>query len=182
MIDTISLTIQPTDFKVLDHKRFTPSSKGLFEPPYYEFGRNAYIKCTYNSSKQDMTKYRYLPRLTLIKAIRNGGFAILLKVEFSIPKLLYANNFDEVEKSEFGEICLKLKEVLLFMGIEIKDIKVIANADVSMVHYSKNIVLTDYTTPYSVLKEVVKVNVNRLLDMNQIDFRNEGHAIKYHSN
>jgi len=39
---------------------------------------------------------------------------------------------------------LKLKEVLLFMGIEIKDIKVIANPDVSTVHYSKNFVLTDY--------------------------------------
>jgi len=51
MIDTISLTIQPKDFKVLDHKRFTPSSKGLFEPPYYEFGRNAYIKCTFLLSK-----------------------------------------------------------------------------------------------------------------------------------
>jgi len=48
----------------------------------------------YLPSKQDMTKYRYLPRLTLIKAIRNGGFAILLKVEFSITKLLYAKNFD----------------------------------------------------------------------------------------
>lgn len=182
MIDTISLTIQQKDFRVLDHKRFTPSSKGLFEPPYYEFGRNAYIKCSYNPSKQDMTKYPYLPRLTLIKAIRNGGFAILLKVEFSIPKLLYANNFDEVEESEFGEICWKLKEILLFMGIEIKDIKIIANADVSTVHYSKNIVLTDYTTPYSILKEIAKVNVNRLLDMNQSNFRNEGHAIKYHSN
>ncbi len=182
MIDTISLTIQQKNFRILDHKRFTPSSKGLFEAPYYEFGRNAYIKCTYNPSKQDMTKYRYLPRLTLIKAIRNGGFAILLKVEFSIPKLLYANNFDEVEESEFGEICCTLKEILLFMGVEIKDIKIIANADVSTVHYSKNIVLTDYTTPYSILKEVAKVNINRLLDMNQTDFRNEGHAIKYHSN
>lgn len=182
MIDTISLTIQQKDFRILDHKRFTPSSKGLFEAPYYEFGRNPYIKCSYNPSKQDMTKYPYLPRLTLIKAIRNGGFAILLKVEFSIPKLLYANNFDEVEESEFGEICWKLKEILLFMGIEIKGIRIIANADVSTVHYSKNIVLTDYTTPYSVLKEVSKVNVNRLLDMNQSDFRNEGHAIKYHGN
>lgn len=182
MIDTISLTIQQKDFRVLDHKRFTPSSKGLFEAPYYEFGRNAYIKCSYNPSKQDLTKYQYLPRLTLIKAIRNGGFSILLKVEFCIPKLLYANNFDEVEESEFGEICWKLKEILLFMGIEIKDIKIIANADVSTVHYSKNIVLTDYTTPYSILKEIAKVNVNRLLDMNQSNFRNEGHAIKYHSN
>lgn len=61
-----------------------------------------------------MTKYAYLPRLTLIKAIRNGGFSILLKIEFSIPKLLYCNNFDEVEESDFGEICWKLQEVLLY--------------------------------------------------------------------
>ena len=182
MIDTVALTIQPKDFRILDHKRFTPSSMGLFVPPYYEFGRNAFIKCVYNPSKKDMEKYKYLPRLTLMKAIRNGGFSITLKVEFSAPKLLHGNNFDELEEPDFGELCWKLKGMLLYMGIEIQDIKAISEADISAIHYSKNIILTDYSTPYTILKEVAKVNVNRLLDMNQTDFRNEGHAIKYHSN
>lgn len=182
MIDTVALTIQQKDFRILDHKRFTPSSRGLFEKPYAEFGGNAYVKCTCNPTKKDLLRYKYLPRLTLIKAVRRGGYNISLKVEFSVPKLLYGNNFDEVEEPDFGEVCWTLKEVLFYMGIQIDDIKVIANAEVSTIHYSKNIVLTNYMTPYSILKEVMKVNANTLLDLNQSDFRNEGHAIKFHTN
>ena len=89
MIDTIALTLQKNDFKIVDYKRFTPSAKGIFEHPYYEFGRNAFIKCSYNPSKKDMEKYPYLPRLTLLKAVRRGGFSITLKIEFSAPKILY---------------------------------------------------------------------------------------------
>lgn len=182
MIDTVALTIQQNDFKILDHKRFTPSSRGLFEKPYYELGGLAYFKCTYNPTKEDLLKHKYLPRLTLIKAVRRGGFNISLKIEFSVPKLLFGNNFDEVEEPDFGEVCWTLKKVLFYMGIQIEDIKVIANAEVSTIHYSKNIVLTDYMTPYSVLKDVMKINANMLLDLNQSDFRNEGHAVKLHSN
>lgn len=182
MIDTVALTIQQKDFKILDHKRFTPSSRGLFEKPYAEFGGSVYIKCTCNPTKKDLLRYKYLPRLTLIKAVRRGGYNISLKVEFSVPKLLYGNNFDEVEESDFGEVCWLLKEMLQYMGVEVSDIKAIASAEVAVIHYSKNIVLTDYMTPYSILKEVMKVNANTLLDLNQSDFRNEGHAIKFHTN
>lgn len=182
MVDTISLTIQQDDFKILDHKRFTPSSRGLFEKPYYELGGLAYFKCTYNPTKKDLLNYKYLPRLTLIKAVRRGGFNISLKIEFSVPKLMYGNNFDEVEEPDFGDVCWTLKKVLFYMGIQIDDIKVIANAEVSTIHYSKNVVLTDYMTPYGILREVTKVNANMLLDLNQSDFRNEGHAVKLHSN
>ncbi|MBN1915876.1 hypothetical protein JW796_02675 [Candidatus Dojkabacteria bacterium] len=182
MIDTISLTIEEKDFKILDHNKFSPSTENLFVPPFIKVTARAPFKATNNPTKADKQQHGYLPRLTIFKALRRGGFTIFLKVEFSIPKLLHGNNFDEVEESDFGEICWKLKDLLFIMGVKIEDIQILANADVSTVHYSKNIVLTDYSTPYSILKEVSKINVNRLLDMNSTDFRNEGHSIKYHSN
>lgn len=178
----MSLIIKEMNFKILDHKRFSPSSKGLFEPPYLEFGGKPCIKCTFNPTKKDYSVYPYLPRLTIMKVVRRGGFPIFLKVEFSIPKLLYGNNFDEVDESDFGEICWKLKEVLLSMGVLISDIKTISYAEVSTLHPSKNIILTDYSIPLTVIKEISKVNVNKLLDMNQTDYRNGGYSIKYHSN
>ncbi|PIR54713.1 hypothetical protein COU74_03090 [Candidatus Peregrinibacteria bacterium CG10_big_fil_rev_8_21_14_0_10_36_19] len=117
-----------------------------------------------------------------MKALRAGGFMIFLKVEFSVPKLLYGNNFNEVEEPNFGDICWKLKNALYIMGVEVKDIKKLANANISTIHYSKNIILTDHSTPYTYLKEFQKINVNQWFDTNQTDFRNEGHSIKYRSN
>lgn len=141
-----------------------------------------FTKRIYNPDKEQLRKFAYLPRVTEIDAVRKGGYSTFIKVEFSIPKMLYGNNFDEVEESDFGEICWKLKASLRNMGIYVSNIKDITDAQVSTIHYSKNIVLTDYSTPYSILKEVAKVNVNKLLDFNQSDFRNEGHAVKFHSN
>ena len=68
------------------------------------------------------------------------------------------------------------------MGVEVNDIKKLANANISTIHYSKNIVLTDHSTPYTYLKEIQKININQWFDTNQTDFRNEGHSIKYRSN
>jgi len=182
MTDTISLIIDEMNFKILDHKRFSPSSIGILESPYYDFGGKPYIKCTFNPTRKDYSIYPYLPRLTLMKVVRRGGFSIFLKVEFSIPKLLYGNNFDELVESDFGEVCWKLKEVLLSMGVLINDIKTISYAEVSTFHPSKNIVLSDYSIPLTTIKEIARVNMNKLLDMNQTDYRNGGYSIKCHTN
>lgn len=170
MIDTISLTIEKPCYFMNDKiKLRTSTSKG-------------FTKRIYNPDKEQLRKFGYLPRVTEFDAVRKGGYSTFIKVEFSIPKLLYGNNFDEVEESDFGEICWKFKEALRNMGIYVVNVKEIINAQVSTVHYSKNIILTDYSTPYSILKEVEKVNVSKLLDFNQSDFRNGGHAVKFHSN
>lgn len=182
MIDTISMTLWGTDYKILDHNKFSPCTKNLYEPPYIKVTGRSPFKAINNPTKEDTMKYGYLPRLTLIKALRAGGFTIFLKVEFSVPKLLYGNNFDEVKEPNFGDICWKLKNALYFMGVEVEDIKKLANANISTIHYSKNIILTDHSTPYTYLKEIQKINVNKWLDTNQTDFRNEGHSIKYRSN
>jgi len=179
MIDTISLTFSHNDFEILNHKLFTPSSRGLFERPYLEFGHSPFIKCVYNPTSKDLLRYPYLPRLTLIKAVRSGGYSILLKVEFSAPKLLYGNNFDELEEADFPKVVSKLYEILKYLQINIRNIE---NANISTIHYSKNIILTDFSTPYGTLNEISKVNVTKLLDIDGKDFRNGGHALKYHSN
>lgn len=182
MIDTVSITIPEDNFKILDHDKFSPNTENLFKPPYIKVTGRAVFKAINNPSKTDKEKYGYLPRVTLFKSIRRGGFQVFIKVEFSIPKLLYGNNFDEVEESEFGEVCWQLKAKLEKMGVEIIDVNKLAYADVSTIHYGKNIVLTDGSIPYSYLKEVAKINISRLRDTNQSDYRNGGHAVKYHSN
>lgn len=182
MIDTIVLMLNRDDFRIKNHDNFTPSTEGLYYPPYTSLGKNGFIKCTYNPTKNDIGKHGYLPRLTVFKAVRRGGIKIFMNIEFSIPKLLFGNNFSEVEESDFGEICWKLHDALLNMGIVTSGIKIISNSQVSTVHYSKNIVLTDYSTPYTYLRELAKINAPKYWDTNQSDFRNEGHLLKFHGN
>ena len=152
----------------------------LFEPPYIRV-RKGVFKATNNPSKQDMIEHGYLPRVTCYKGIRNGGFKIWLRVEFSIPKLLNGNNFNEVDESDFEEVCNKLKNTMSIMGIAINDVNIIKSAEVSTIHYSKNIILTDYTTPSRYINEIKKCDISMFMDINDTNYRNSGHAFKYGS-
>lgn len=181
MIDTIVLRFDVKDFIIIDHDRFTPSTKSFFVPPYVNFGGSSYIKAVCNPRKSDLEKFGYLPCLTMTKAVREGGYETFLRVEFSAPKLLWGNNFDELDGSNFEEICSRLEVVLSYMGVTIPQY-IIAGAKVSAIHYGKNIVLTDFSSSYEILREIAKVNVSHTLDLNHTDFRNGGHSLKFHSN
>lgn len=108
-------------------------------------------------------------------------YEVTLKIEFSIPKLIFGNNFDELEETDFEKVIEVLKAKLREMGVLIFEFHLI-NAPISAIHYSKNIPLTDYSTPYTYLEMMAKTNINQHLDVNQTDFRNEGHSLKYRAN
>lgn len=184
MIDTIVLTLKTGMYTIFEPDYFSPSTRGLTDPTagYYRLGGRSNIKCTQNPTPNELKRGIYKPRLTVTKRINQGGnFEIPLKIEFSIPKLLYGNNFDEPTDADFPVIIQKLKAVLKEMGVYLFE-KNLINAPVSSVHYSKNITLTDYTTPYTYLSQLNKLNINKRLDTNRTDFRNEGHSFKYRAN
>src|SRR5437870_4162294 len=108
MIDTIVLTLKPEHFAIMDHAKFSPSTEGIYKHPYYTIGRNGFIKCVQNPTQEDMKDRVYKPRLTVTKRIGTGGFQITMRIEFSAPKLLFGNNFDEVEETDFEEITKRL--------------------------------------------------------------------------
>jgi hypothetical protein len=184
MIDTIVLTLKTGMFTILDHDKFSPSTKGLYDAStgYYRLGGRANITCKQNPTPNELKQGIYKPRLTVTKRInRERNFEITLKIEFSIPKLLYGNNFDEMTDADFPAVIQNLKTILKEMGVYLFE-KNLINAPVSSVHYSKNIALTDYTTPYTYLSQLPKLNINKRLDTNRTDFRNEGHSFKYRAN
>ena len=71
--------------------------------------------------------------------------------------------------------------VLERMGVIVTE-EVLSQAPVSAIHYSKNIVLTDGSIPYSYIKKIKEANSSLLLDSNQTDYRNDGHCYKWHCN
>jgi len=184
MIDTIVLTLKSNMFAIFEPDFFSPSTRGLTDPTagYYRLGGRSNITCKQNPTPSELKRGIYKPRLTITKRInREGNFEMPLKIEFSIPKLLYGNNFDELTDADFAAIIQKLKVILKEMGVRVFE-RFLINAPVSSVHYSKNIALTDYTTPYTYLNQLTKLNINKRLDTNRTDFRNEGHSYKYRAN
>lgn len=181
MLDTIVITMNESQFYIADHERFSPSSIGLFKPPYYRLGARGNFSCYNNPTKADMQAGKYKPRLTLTKRMRHGGYAIGLRIEFSAPKLIYGNNFDELVETDFDQVIQTLLERLAEMGVHTDYVR-LAGAEVSAIHYSKNIPLTDYSTCGMIINELKKLNLNKKLDLAGTDYRNEGQAIRYHAN
>ncbi len=181
MLDTIVLTLEQSQFEVLQPESFSPSAKGLLVSPYYPLGARGVFTCVQNPTKRDLQAGRYLPRLTLAKRKIVSGFALTLRIEFSAPKLIFGNNFDELESRDFAKTLDVLHWTLISMGI-LPSRDALRKGRVSAIHYCKNIAFTDYTTCSMVISELERIDLTKRLDLLQTDYRNEGQAIRYHAN
>src|SRR3990167_5853860 len=118
MIDTIVLVLKQNMFTIADHNKFSPSTEGLFNSAYYRLGGRSNMVCKQNPTPNELKAGIYKPRLTITKRINKlRNFEIMLKIEFSVPKLLFGNNFDELEDSDFGKVVGILQTKLKEMGV-----------------------------------------------------------------
>lgn len=173
MIDTAKLTLDKTMFSMIDRSRF---ERDAMNPS------RGYFKMVQNPTTGELKQGIYKPRLTLTNRFNHSGRSEeTLAMEFSAPKLIFGNNFDELTDKDFLTVIQKLQAALKEMGVRVFK-HCLIDAPVSAVHYSKNIALTDYTTPYTYISQLRKANINKRLQTNQTDFRNEGHSFKYRAN
>lgn len=175
MLDTIVLTIPWGHFMITDHNKFSPSTENLVAGT--KFGSRGFAKYTQNPTKAETFEGEYKPRLTITDRAGSGRN---LKIEFSVPKLLFGNNVDEVTEEDFPEILETLKTRLSSMGIKVL-VPILENAAVSVIHFSKNLPLTDHFTSSYVIKELGKLDVTKWLDLNNRFFQNNGHALYFYS-
>ena len=181
MIDTVILKLKQFDFQITNYNVFRPNCLGFFAAPYTPFNGQTNLKSVQNANKWDKENQNYKPRLTVIKRLgREGGFNVEMKIEFSVPKLLYGNNFQEVEESDFETVLVQLKEKLEEMWVNVS-LEKLRTADIATIHYSKNFCFTDHTTASALISDISKVDLTRRLDLNKTDFRNEGKALYYYA-
>ncbi len=179
MLDTIAINLRQSDYTIRHPERFHPHAGAMRNPL---FGDGGMIKCVYNPNKKEKAQ-GYLPRLTIFKKpYGDWANAVWMKIEFSAPKLVFGNNFEELNGSaDFNHIIDALFAALERMGIETtRDILI--NAKVSAIHYSKNILL-ERDTPCSLLIQTLKkLDMSARLDLSESSYRNDGQMIKYHAN
>ncbi len=177
MLDTVVLNLHGGQFKVNEYENFIPSARGFFEPPYLHRS----VKCRQNPRFKNEQESHYFPRLTLFKANTFHSSKLILKVEFSAPKLLFGNNFEELVESDYEKLKTILCERLLVMGVE-TCLDSIDRATVSGIHYSKNFLLMDGTSCRSIIYELQKASLSKRLDLCRSDYLNDGCAVRFHAN
>ncbi len=170
MLDTMILEIENATAFIVDYSKFKTTKEKISNPM-------GFYRWPNNPALEDKKKGIYKPRLTLIKR----GYKFYLKIEFSVPKLLFDNNLDEVSESDFMEVIKILQKKMKEMGVRVFTAMLI-NAKVVSFHPSKNIPLTGGYTSTFAIKELYKVNLNGHLDLNKTDFRNNGQSLQLYSN
>ena len=178
MIDTVVLLLNSDTYIITNPERFIPSARWALETSR---GRHGIIS-KQNPTAKELRAGIYKPRLTLSHRVSiNGRYDTILKVELSLPKLLFGNNIDELRLKDFVPLTQTLVTVLATMGV-LTTAQALAQAPMSKVHYSKNIVLTDGSTPHYYISKIKEANIKFSLDVNQTDYRNDGHSFKWHCN
>jgi len=173
MIDTVCLLIPKDKIITLDMTGYGVPRWDLYsKTEQYE----KYIK---NPSKRELDSGLYFPRLTGYKRksfIKDAN----VRIEFSAPKLVFLNNLEELEEKDFPRVIEALHDRLKTMGIVI-DRKILQNASVSSVHYSKNIQLEDGYTASHLISEMNKVNLRKTFDFARSRYINDGQSLYAHT-
>jgi len=139
---------------------------------------DSYWKFVRNASKAEKETGKYFPKLT--GYTKRFSQDACVRIELSLPKLLYGNNLDELNDNDFQDIVDTLQERLKDMGVLVSK-TVIENASVSSVHYSKNIPLKNgYTSSY-LISEMNKVNLRKNLDFARTKYINGGQSLYAHN-
>lgn len=176
MVDTIVITLGQESYRITRPEKFQPSALALLSSSSYT------LQAKQNPTRKELLKGEYKPHLTLQKRVNaHGQFDLMLRIELSLPKLVFGNNVDELSYKDFSAINKKLITVLLEMGIQ-TTLEAVAFAPVSSIHYAKNVPLTDGSTPYYFINKIKEANIKISLDTNQTDYRNDGHSYKWHCN
>jgi len=168
MIDTICLLIPKEKMKYVS---------GLANFELYS-KTDEYEKYVRNPTKAEKEMGQYFPRLTSYNKRFNQDANV--RLEFSVPKLLYLNNLDEVANKDFPAVIATLQTRLEKMGVIVEK-SVLENASVSSVHFSKNIQLEDGYTSNHIISEINKIDLRKSFDFAKTRFINNGQSLYAHT-
>jgi hypothetical protein len=109
---------------------------------------------------------KYLPRVEVFETLTEDrkGIRYILKIEFSVPKLLYWNSLQEVVEGDMQKVLSALKSALKSVAITI-EIDVLTSAIVASVHACKNVPLPKSIRMREIINELAKMDINKAFDI-----------------
>ncbi|HUD07301.1 MAG TPA: hypothetical protein VMR34_05430 [Candidatus Saccharimonadales bacterium] len=176
MVDTVKLLLPINEPMILSKGAFEPLTVGQL------VGTWGTSRTYLNPSPTYAKIGKYMPRLTLYRRpTKTMGIVYQLSVEFSAPKMLFMQNFDELTEADFEPLLKALREALHELTGHQFFPHQLANAVVASWHPSKNIVFLDYTSCQTILNTIAKLDISRIYDLQRTNFR-DGHVVHIHCN
>ena len=178
MIDTVVLSIPWGQYTILEPDNFKPSIKKLVQDYSNNYSLTKYVK---NPTSEDKKTSNYFPRLTIQDRFTRNIRYTPLRIELSVPKLLFGNNLKEVTPQDLDSTLSILGLKLFQMGIKTTT-STLTTTEVINSHFCRNIYLSGGYTSQYVMRQLYKLNPSKKLDFNYRHFKNNGQALYTYSN
>lgn len=177
MNDTITLKLSRNDFTVLEPWEWQPQLPDVISPT-----SDVYLPFFYQFHLNRKSPSNYYPKLTLISLANKISRKpkIELTIQFSAPKILFDNNVDEIEETDFEKLIDTLLLRLAEMGVK-THYEALSNAEIRKVDFCKNILLNNYETVTHATRTVSKFDIPKRLKIYNDRFQNEGHALRIYN-
>jgi len=124
----------------------------------------------------------YLPKIEMFETLNEerNDVSYVLKVSFSVPKLLFGNSLQEVSELDFERVLYALKKALTGVGILLES-GTVANARVSEVHFCKNVLLPAEIRMQEILAELTRLDISKVVDITKKEFKHGGQLLHIYS-
>jgi len=139
------------------------------------------IKATLNVSPSEKRLGIYRPSFTYFQNPAGTNMPrYVLYAQFSVPKLIYGNNFQEVSEQELDRVTQALKDALGYIGLNM-GAEQIRKTRVIKVDFAKNVIYGNYTSTNLIIKNIATADISTRYDVLRASFRNGGQAFHIHT-
>lgn len=182
-MDTVIIKIYgPNKFQISDRSLFLPElTSRTYEElsPTERLSTRPYLRRFVLHPKWQES---YLPRVEVFETLADDRKSIryILKIEFSVPKLLYWNSLQEVGENDQQNVFPALKSALGSVSIGI-DTQTIANATVASVHACKNIPLPKTMQMREIINKLGKMGASKVFDIGDKQYKQGARVLNIYS-
>lgn len=183
-MDTVILKIYGlTHIRILDRAEWLPelTRRRTYDEltPTEKKSLHPYLRKFVHRPKREAF---YQPKVELLETLSNDrrSLVYVLRLEFSIPKLLFGNSLEEATEATKEQVIPALCRALSRIHLVITP-EAIENASVSATHFSKNIILPRDIRMREVLKELSRMDISKAVDVMSKQFKNGGKVLNIYS-
>ncbi len=182
-MDTVVIKIyKPAKFRISNFSQFQPEFKKRTFEELSVTERSSTRSHLQRFTLRPKWQERYLPRVEILETLSKDRQSLLyiLKIEFSVPKLLYGNSLLETKESDSQKVFSTLSHILKSLDIEVNTTD-IENATVTTVHVCKNLFLPSDIRMRELIDEMARMDINKAFDVSDRQHKKGTRVLNFHS-
>jgi hypothetical protein len=182
-MDTVIIKIYgPKKFKILRSDLFVPEITSRKYEDLTPTERTSTFHYLRHFILHPKPSDEYVPRVEVFESLTEDRQNIfyVLKIEFSVPKMLYWNSLQEVSYTEMNRVFSTLQSALKSVSIEI-ELDVIAKATVTAIHACKNVPLPKAMNMREIINDLGKMDLGKAYDISDKQYKKGARVLNIHS-